>query len=155
MKIYLDGSPLGEIFMATITECSTLDFVMLATTEILLFDFFRIFSITFEDKLKRLEFSALVRSITEWLILRFSASAIIISLALLEIDLKGLLLSNNGFSTVSRELAAISNKTRLSSIFFCSFLFRHFDSFFDSSNLFLFLSWNFYLSSYLLCSRSD
>jgi len=72
--------------VATIAESTTLNFVMLAAAKTLLLNFIRVLSIALKHELKRLEFGAFMRSIAEWLILRFTACAIIISLSLLEIN---------------------------------------------------------------------
>lgn len=96
--------------MAAIAESTALNFVMLATAKTLLFNFIRVLSITLKNELKRLEFGTLMRSITEGLILRFTACAIIIGLSLLKINFVGFPLSYNRFTAIFGELATISNK---------------------------------------------
>ena len=72
--------------MAAVAERSTLRLIVFAAAETDLLLLIRILVIAFECKLEGLVGAALlvVRSIAEWLILRSTASAVVVSLALLE-----------------------------------------------------------------------
>ena len=138
--------------MAAIAESTALNFVMLATAKTLLFDFIRVLSITLENELKRLEFSTLMRSITEGLVLRFTACAIIIGLSLLKINFVGFPLSYNRFTAIFGELATISNKAwRLIFLIFIGLFISLFKDFLlFLLDLFLLLSLFLNNRSYLL-----
>ena len=97
--------------MTAIAEGAALNLIVLATAKALSLNFFSTLFVSLEDKFKRLELGALMRSVTERLILRFSASAIIVSLALLKLNLKRLFLADLSLAAIFRELTAISNKT--------------------------------------------
>jgi hypothetical protein len=133
--------------VAAIAKSTALYFVVFASTEILLLDLFGIFSITLKYEFKGLEFSSLVRAVTEWLVLGFSAGAIIVCVALLKINFVRFLLSDFGFSTVSWELAAISNESRFLRGLFNIFFFRSIKHFIERLS-FLFLL-DLFLSSRL------
>ena len=82
--------------MAAVAERSTFRLIVFAAAETDLLLLIRILVIAFECKLEGLVGAALlvVRSIAEWLILRSTASAVVVSLALLESHLVWLSLSN-------------------------------------------------------------
>ena len=95
--------------MASIAESTALCLVVFASAETFLLNFFRIILIAFKNKLEWLEFSALMRSVTEWLVLGFSACAIIVGLALLKVNLERLVLGDIRLSTVARKLVTVSD----------------------------------------------
>ena len=136
--------------MATIAESTALNFVMLAAAKTLLLNLIRVLSITFKYELERLEFGALMRSIAEWLILRFTACAIIIGLSLLKIYFVGFLLSYDSLSAISMKLTTISYKAwRLLFLVFISLFYFFFKNF-----LLFFLDLLFSLC-FFLNNRSD
>jgi len=55
--------------VTAIAEGAALNFIVLATAKALSLNFFSTLFVSLEDKFKRLELGALMRSVTEWLIL--------------------------------------------------------------------------------------
>ena len=97
--------------MTAIAEGTTFDLVVLATAKVLSLNLFCNLFVSLEDKFERLELGALMRSVTERLILRFSTRTVIVSLAFLKLNLEGLSLGDLSIIAIFLgELNAISDK---------------------------------------------
>ena len=83
---FKDGSPLSKVLVAAITIRTFLRLIVLASAKTGLLNLIGILSVTFEDKLQGLELCSFMRSVTEWLVLGFTACAIIVGLPLLKIN---------------------------------------------------------------------
>ncbi len=94
--------------MGSVAKGTTLGLVLLACTNPALL------ILTLVGELKRLELTAfgVVGPVTERLICRSAAGAVIVGLALLKLDLNGLALGNLSFAALA-ELAAVGDNTCL------------------------------------------
>ena len=122
-----------DVFVASITVRSLFGFVVLAATETDLLLLIGVLVIALKYELERLVGASLfiVRTVAEWLILWSSASAIIVSLTLLECDLVRLVLSYNCLLASLEFLAIFDVSLRFSSCrFFLNFVLNLFSYFF-------------------------